>query len=322
MEAAIIAAYIRGKVAAQKQCEGLMLAVGVGQTEVKLALKDRFPSVNIACHNSPESVTVSGNRDKISALNEHFAEQRIFTKMLKTGGNAYHSAQMSRVGSDYEFQMTENFERVPGNCHVLPKADWYSSVTGKRQSGDSVKPEYWRRNLESPVLFQEAIEELVQTSKVNFIVEIGPHTSLRSPIQQISNSLRDPDFPQYCPTLTRNLNATGCILATAGSLWAKGVRVDLKHLNGVGTAGPDGSIHLTNGNVIADLPRYQWQYERPLSRESRLTNDWRFRKHPRHDILGSLLSGGIKTVPTWRNVLRHKDLSWLGDHRVGSISLS
>ena len=44
-------------------------------------------------------------------------------------------------------------------------------------------------------------------------------------------------------------------------------------------------------------------------------------KHPRHDVLGSRLPGGNKNVPTWRNILRYKDVDWLGHHRVSSLLL-
>lgn len=37
----------------------------------------------------------------------------------------------------------------------------------------------------------------------------------------------------------------------------------------------------------------------------------------RHDILGSRILGGSKSEPTWRNVLRLRDLTWLKDHSLG-----
>lgn len=83
------------------------------------------------------------------------------------------------------------------------------------------------------------------------------------------------------------------------------------HKNGIESAET-----LLRSKVIANLPRYQWQYEKTMLLENRWTREWRLRKHPRHDVLGSQIPGIVKSVTVWRNVLRLKDLSCLRDHFV------
>lgn len=70
---------------------------------------------------------------------------------------------------------------------------------------------------------------------------------------------------------------------------------------------------------MPDLPTYQWNYEEnTLWTENRLSRELRFRKHARHDLLGSLVVASSKFNPTWRNRLSIKDVPWLADHRIGN----
>lgn len=47
-----------------------------------------------------------------------------------------------------------------------------------------------------------------------------------------------------------------------------------------------------------------------------LTCNRRFRKFPHHEILGSRILDGNDLKPTWRNVLRLKDVPWMSHHKV------
>lgn len=61
-EAAIIAAYYRGFVTTQQTLEGAMAAVGLGREDASKFLID---GVVVACENSPSSVTISGDKEKV-----------------------------------------------------------------------------------------------------------------------------------------------------------------------------------------------------------------------------------------------------------------
>ena len=62
MRTAIILAYYRGKVAKSLEGLGAMVAVGLAPDEVHPYLT---PGVVVACHNSPQSVTLSGDKDSV-----------------------------------------------------------------------------------------------------------------------------------------------------------------------------------------------------------------------------------------------------------------
>ena len=47
--------------------------------------------------------------------------------------------------------------------------------------------------------------------------------------------------------------------------------------------------------------------------------EFRNRRYPRHDLLGSQVSGGNKMTISWRNILNINEVAWLSDHRLGPI---
>ena len=79
---------------------GAMMAVGlesnlVTQTIHDIRLQDKL---NIACVNSPENVTVSGDEEAVDLLATSCQERNIFARKLKTHGRAYHSRHMLTIG--------------------------------------------------------------------------------------------------------------------------------------------------------------------------------------------------------------------------------
>ena len=295
-----------------------MLAVGLGVDGVKGRLGS-YGTIHVACFNSPESVTLSGDAADILVLEQSLAAEKTFARVLATGGNAYHSHHMIPLGEGYEEDlnsMLRSLATLKGN--LLPLSDLFSSKDGVIYLEQRIDSAYWRSNLESPVFFQPALASLVETSSVDFLLEIGPHTSLKGPIRQISKSMPDIKFPQYIPTMTRDKNGAECLLQTAGLLFAKGYKVAMERVNAMEALDifTNQISEIETGTIIVDLPKYQWQYGELLYAENRWTREWRLRSHPRHDILGSRSPGGNKTEPSWRNVLRHEYLPWLADHKV------
>ena len=318
---AIVTAYLRGKAASLNKSDGLMLAVGLGFDAAEKHLRSIHSNVAIACLNSPESITLSGFASDIMAAKRLFDQLKVFAKVLSTGGNAYHSSHMLPLGQLYQEDILDNCT-TEADSRRLPKIPMFSSVSGLRLGQDDVNSQYWKQNLESPVLFQQAIESLVETSDVQALIEIGPHSALRSSLRQIAKSKADGEFPQYFSSLVRGKDCVSALLNTAGLLWAHGYSIHTEQANSTESHRDDsiGGLRLNRWMTMANLPRYQWQYEKPSLLENRWTREWRLRRHPRHDILGSRLPGNDQKCPTWRNVLRYRDVEWLGDHRVGAFS--
>jgi acyl transferase domain-containing protein len=93
MEEAIVIAYYRGYVTTKQTRHGSMAAVGMGAEEVCQFLSD---GVIVACENSPNSSTISGDSDKVARVIESIKESSSDTlaRLLKVD-MAYHSGKCS-----------------------------------------------------------------------------------------------------------------------------------------------------------------------------------------------------------------------------------
>ncbi|KAL9011186.1 MAG: hypothetical protein Q9180_009219, partial [Flavoplaca navasiana] len=223
---------------------------------------------------------------------------------------------MRSIGPDYEDRMIESHaEALIGQ--VSSKIPFVSSVTAKDEGHSAATAHYWRSNLERPVLFRQAIDTMTHTYNVDVIIEVGPHSALRSSLQQISKSTPDVSFPRYLHTLVRDRDGAKDMLHTAGKLFLDGFPIDISRVNSMFCKNNCNST-VQREPVIVDLPRYQWQYDKPLFKENRWTREWRLRRHPRHDLLGSLIPGYVRSQQCWRNIIRLKDVPWLSDHVLQS----
>ena len=151
---AIIAAYFRGKVTQEIPTDGSMLAVGLGAETVQPYLKEFNDRLIIACHNSPASVTISGNTDAIVELEAKLDRAGVFARLVKTGGKAYHSKHMEAVSSRHEELLGKAYGSIISETRRPSGASMISSVTlSKMSTSDEITPQYWSQNLVSPVLF-------------------------------------------------------------------------------------------------------------------------------------------------------------------------
>ena len=270
--------------------------------------------VRVACVNSPKNVTVSGDSDAVLDLVSDLQKQSIFSRKLKTNGIAYHSYHMSTLGGEYERLL----RTIPNqSLHEAP-IRMFSSVTGQLVTADTTRTSaYWRRNLESPVLFSSAITALL-SSQAYHLVEIGPHPALKLPIREIQQSLVLAEhLVTYSSTLTRGENCIVSMLRLAGSLFLHGYDINFGIINSTESTLEGATQPKVKGRTLHSLPNYSWDYGLPLWHESRLSTEYRGRKYPPHELLGSLVPGGNGKSLLWRNLLKVEEVPWLGDHRLG-----
>ncbi|KAE8141770.1 polyketide synthase [Aspergillus pseudotamarii] len=295
-EQAIKIAYFRGQVSKLLRTEGGMAAVGLSRDIVADYLED---GVIIACENSPESVTISGDKSTVvkvlSRISEAFPSA--FCRHLRVKV-AYHSHHMKGVGEIYEQLLNFVEERNP----AIP---FYSSVTGDIL-GSELGAKYWRQNLELPVLFSSAARCLLDQlpkSEDTVMLEIGPHAVLSAPLKQIFNHKGNTSIV-YLPTLSRGSDSLVKAYEAAGELYLQGIPIDFLSINGP-------------GKVLTNLPLYCWQHDSDQHwYESRLSKAWRHLAFPKHEILGSRISETGELGFAWRNVLSLGDMKWLRDHKV------
>lgn len=237
---------------------GAMLSVGLGENEVLPFMKNLSKGMaTIACINSPNSVTISGDADAVEEISARLAtyegeEGTIFQRRLLVD-TAYHSHHMQAVADVYRQQLKglglEEGTSLAGN-HVI----FFSSVSGLPKT-EGFGAEYWITNLVSPVRFYDAIKAIANTEyysqrKVSFI-EIGPHSAMAGPVRQcLAESTRiTSSTAGYYSVLQRKIDAVVSTLALVGRLIDIGVDMDL---------GEVASLSSTPKNVtaLANLPSY------------------------------------------------------------------
>ncbi|KAI0179744.1 polyketide synthase [Hypoxylon sp. FL1284] len=327
---AVMAAYFRGRTVAQNARHGAMAVVGLGENAAKALIDDQNLGENIAlaCDNSPESTTLSGEADAVENLLALLQGKKTFARKLNTDGKAYHSRHMKEIGHLYQqaLERVWNIGQHPGsksesNGDATRKKKessqvrFISSVSGTESiTSDMATPAYWVSNLESPVRFREAVGELFHLGRYH-LLELGPHSALELPIKQISMSeKREPGYYAYNSALVRNKDSAVTLLSLVGSLLLRG-NDDLLWENIL----PDDENAKSSGHrVLTDLPHYPWDYTAPmLWTESRAVTEFRNRLYPRHDLLGSQIPGANMLTITWRNIIDMNEITWLKDHRLG-----
>ncbi|CEO60518.1 Putative Polyketide synthase [Penicillium brasilianum] len=311
---AIIAAYLRGLTVAQHASNGGMLAVGLGPEEVLPYLEE---GIVIACENSPASVTLSGSLKSVQAVKSRLDADGVFTRELKTG-KAYHSPQMDPVSRIYDTILADSVKGVDTEP-VLPRVAWVSSVTGQEFTANSVPGSYWSTNLRERVRFNTAVTAIPSVLDENesiTIIEIGPHAALSGPFKQIQKAVQEMARFNYLPTWVRGNNSAVQLLQTAGSLWIQDYPLDLHRVNAM-----DASLKVRRPRTLVDLPPYQWNYDNTFWAEPRPSQEIRKLTHPRHDLLGSQIAGLSDRSCVWRNILQHRDIPWLVDHKLGKANV-
>ncbi len=313
-----------------KQSPGAMLSVALSPKQAQSYLVEAgkgsgVGDLTIACINSPKNVSISGLLNGIDYLKKILDENNIFARKLQVE-NAYHSVYMDAIAGDYT-RLVGDLEpgRIVGNLEQPP---FYSSVTGSLASlKDLQTVEYWIRNLVSPVQFFQSITTMSTdatpgvkklgarktSAPITDFLEIGPHGALRGPIREIIGGLPQSNKINYETLLKRGSSATQTSLAAAGRLYCRGYPVNIAKINDAQAK--------QQQNLLVDLPSYPFNHAKSYWSESRLGKGYRFRKSPRHELLGAPVPDWDKNNAIWRNWIRVSENPWVRDHRVTGSTL-
>ncbi|KAJ5446897.1 hypothetical protein N7445_001718 [Penicillium cf. griseofulvum] len=315
---AITAAFYRGRAALNRKDEiekdvG-MLAVGLGPEAAQEFLGNYVGTAWIACFNSPSSVTISGKKATLQELAEEIKGAGHFARLLQVD-LAYHSELMGVIGQEYEQLLSSYNETHPESTSTPAKSDvtMFSSVTqsAKTTPADAL---YWKTNMVSAVQFDGALKALLEDDNApNFLIEIGPSGALAGPVSQIlkARPTKGGVDVSYSAAWARGTDAGKQIFDVAGQLWASGAPIDLAVVN----------EYTGNECTLIDLPNYTWNHSVKYWHENAASKDWRFRKFPVHDLLGSKLLGSSWQTPIWRAHLNVANVPWVLDHEVGGDAI-
>lgn len=188
-----------------------------------------------------------------------------------------------------------------------PLIPYLSSVLGKQITGaGELGPEYWVNHVLSPVRFSTAVATILQEMpEKKLFFEIGPHSALAGPMRQClqghygQSTVTD----EYLSTMIRKEDCHANVLKSVGNLWLQGFEINFKNVVG-------------SGDFLVDLPLYPWHHDESFWNESRLSQQYRMRQFPHHDILGSRVLESTDHNPIWRNILRLDSVPWIKEHEI------
>ena len=177
-EQMVLAAYSRGLVSVQtKVIKGSMAAVGLSYRQIQNMLP---PSIEVACHNGPDSATISGPDVDVASFVTELKSKGIFAKEVQCSNIAYHSKYISEMGPS----LLNHLKRLVPH----PKkrsAKWLSSSVPKNrwelEENQYSSAEYHTNNLLNSVLFEET-SALLPPNCVT--IEIAPHGLLQAVLKK------------------------------------------------------------------------------------------------------------------------------------------
>jgi acyl transferase domain-containing protein/NADPH:quinone reductase-like Zn-dependent oxidoreductase len=340
---AMATAYHRAMLAADESLRvpgapnGGMVAVGLGAEETQEYL-DRVADVGqvvVACVNSPQSVTVSGDADAVMAVEALCKEDGVFARKLKVE-QAYHSHHMNSLVDAYRELLRKEMARtvtkqLNGEEEEELKVIFSSAVTGGRitDAKEIADPDHWVGSLVQPVQFVDAFTEMVlgetddaSGRSIDVVLEVGPHTALGGPIREIMSLVEfDGIELPYWGCLVRNEHAGDTMRAAAINLLREGLPLVMSEINF--PKSPSEHSYLYDDDlprVPTDLPTYPWNHSMRHWQESRVNRAIRARSQPPHDLLGMPVAGNDPDTAVWRRTVRVSEVPWVRDHIVqGSI---
>ncbi|KAK8009220.1 hybrid PKS-NRPS enzyme [Apiospora marii] len=314
-------AYYRGRVAHLSrgragEAGGMMAAAMSLDAASALCAEPRFAGrVGVAAANSPSSVTLSGDKDALLEMKAHLEGSGVQARALQVDV-AYHSHHMLACADAY----LGHLEKLRVRIQTPPAGQecaWYSSVRANTdillsplEAG--LEAQYWLQNMVQPVLFSQAVEHAVQQAaadpetKLNAVMEIGPHPALKGPASQTLKQTTEGTLP-YTSCLRRGDDDVETFSEMLSTIWQLAP-------SAIDFAGWRTACGLpAQPRVLKDLPPYAWDHAKQYWRESRVGRDYRLGRHAPHDLLGRLWNDA-RYEHTWRNIFRLKEMPWVRGH--------
>lgn len=181
-EQMVLAAYSRGLVSLKTEViRGSMAAVGLSYKQIKNMLP---ASIEVACHNGPDSSTISGPVADVGNFVAELKSKNVFAKEVQCSNIAYHSKYIAAMGPTLLAALRKIIPTPPRRTNK-----WLSSSVPKNrwdvEENQYSSAEYHTNNLLSSVLFEETSVLLPENA---ITIEIAPHGLLQAILKKSMKS--------------------------------------------------------------------------------------------------------------------------------------
>jgi acyl transferase domain-containing protein/NADPH:quinone reductase-like Zn-dependent oxidoreductase/acyl carrier protein len=291
LEEGILVSYHRSRLQSTRKDLGTMLAIGMGMEEAESLLTGYHGKISIAAENSQSSTTLAGNAEDLTEIADLLEKKNIYNRFLKVN-IAYHSHQMDGL----EAELLEALNGLNPKKSTIPL---FSTVYGDECGEKLLTHNYWWENIRKPVLFSQAVQNIVSKG-YHLFVEIGPHPVLASSIKE--GLQRCQIRGGILASLNRKKPEIVSLMECMGGLYTHGFPLSWDKLQPC------------KGHFVR-LPAYPWQ-KKPYWVESEESRRYRLSDH-QHPMLSRKIKSPQKT---WQVEINRQHFPWLEDHKVdGSI---
>ncbi|KAG6451291.1 hypothetical protein O3G_MSEX007050 [Manduca sexta] len=218
-EEMILASYYRGLVSIEAELpKGAMAAVGLGYKNVCHICP---PEIDVACHNSSESCTISGPYEDVKKFIAQLNSRGIFAKEVYTWNIAYHSRYIAQLGDKLLVKMKEilttpKLRSKKWLATSVPPENWHKPET------QYCSAEYFTNNLLSFVYFEEVATRIPLEA---IVIEIAPHGLMQAILR------RSHEYCIHVPLTRRNHDDIPDFLLNAiGKLYQSGLNPKIEAL--------------------------------------------------------------------------------------------
>jgi acyl transferase domain-containing protein/acyl carrier protein len=217
LEEAARVVVVRSQVIAELGVSAGMASVNASRAQLDWMM-ERWPDqLWVAALNGPSTTVVAGEDLAIDGLLTECALDGLHARRIRVDV-ASHSPKMESLREELVARL--------GKVHTrAPSVPMYSTVDLEWVGESTLTGPYWFRNLRRPVLFQPAVEHLVEQG-FHVFVEASPHPALTSAIEQTLDESGTTGV--VTGTLRRDDGGPARFLFSAAQLYTRGVAgVDL-----------------------------------------------------------------------------------------------
>ncbi|KAG5891275.1 hypothetical protein JTB14_019645 [Gonioctena quinquepunctata] len=218
-EQMILAAYCRGMASIEVELiKGMMAAIGLGYDQIKSRLP---PTIEVACHNSSESCTISGPAEDMEKFVKQLQDEGVFARLVNVADIAYHSRYI-KPAAPLLLKYLKEVVPTP-----MARSSKWISTSNPESTWDSdlakhSSPEYHTNNLLSSVLFEEGCKHIPEDA---ILIEIAPHGLLQAILKRsMKKATNVPLTQRGCKSSLEFL------LTNLGKLYLSGLDMDLSAL--------------------------------------------------------------------------------------------
>ncbi|TPG75975.1 acyltransferase domain-containing protein [Brevibacillus laterosporus] len=204
----------------QEMDKGAMLAVALGELQVRELLQEHGKELSLAAVNSPMSTVIAGTYEDILSIERLMQSKGITYKRLITS-HAYHSTMMEPMLEPF-------YESLHNMTFLEPRIPYISNITGSMiTSAQATDPLYWQRHLRETVQFSEGVRTLMEEPNSIF-VEVGPGQSLASLVRQHRETQEDQQtiIVTTLPSAKKEQSDVASTRIAMGWLWCYGIEMN------------------------------------------------------------------------------------------------